>query len=515
VSADSPSESVGDPYLHGLPLAGTIMLLALANFIAILDMTIVNVSVPHIAGTLAISPNEGTWVITSYAVAEAITVPLSGWLTARFGGVRVFVTAVAMFGLVSMFCGVARTLPVLIVFRVLQGLAGGPLMPMSQTLLMRVTPPRHVQLAIGLQGMTTVFAPLVGPVLGGAITDTVGWPWAFYINVPVSVLCALLVWQLLASRETRTVKQPIDYVGLGLLILWIGALQIMLDSGENNGWFGSPFIVTLAIVCVVGFVAFLIWELTAEHPIVDLSVFRYRTFSLLVFALALTFGSYFATIVLIPLWLQTNMGYTATMAGEILGFQGLLGVVMSPVAAVLVGRIDARILMSVGLSILAAVTFWRTDFAPNMTFLQIALPQFFTGLAIPLIIVPLMGLSVAAVPSAQTASASGLVYFIRTISGALGAALITTAWDRATTDAHVNLTGVLHHPVSILDMLQAHGLSPDQALHVLENLVQGQAVMVATDRMFMVMTVIVVSVMAAVWLTPKPRGAAAFSATEH
>jgi DHA2 family multidrug resistance protein len=501
-------------YLHGIPLAGTIVVLALANFMAILDMTIVNVSVPHIAGSLAVSPNEGTWVITSYAVAEAITVPLSGWLTARFGAVRVFVAAIAMFGLMSTLCGTAPTLSTLVVFRVMQGLAGGPLMPMSQTLLMRVTPPRHVQLAIGLQGMTTVFAPLVGPILGGTITDTVGWPWAFYINVPISALSALLVWQLLASRETATVKQPIDYVGLGLLVVWIGALQIMLDNGENDGWFESTFIVTLAILCVVGFVAFLIWELTAEHPIVDLTVFRYRTFSLMAIVLALTFGSFFATLVLIPLWLQTNMGYTATMAGEIMGFQGLLGIVMSPIAAILVGRIDARILMSVGLSILAAVTFWRADFAPNMTFWQIALPQFFTGLAIPQIIVPLMGLSVAAVPSAQTASASGLVYFIRTMSGALGAALITTAWERATVDTRVNLVGVLHHWGSLLNMLQAHGFSPDQALHMLGNLVQGQAVMVATNRMFVVLAVIVLSVMAAVWLTPKPKKASAFSAAD-
>jgi MFS transporter, DHA2 family, multidrug resistance protein len=502
-------------YLRGIPLAGTVVLLALANFMAILDTTIVNVSVPHIAGTLAISPNEGTWVITSYAVAEAITVPLSGWLAARFGSVRVFVTAVGLFGVASTFCGFARTLPVLLVFRVLQGFAGGPLMPMSQTLLMRVTPPRHVQIAIGLMMTTTVFAPIIGPVLGGTITDSVGWPWAFYINVPVSAFAAVMVWQLLASRETGTVKQPVDYVGLGLLVVWIGALQIMLDNGEDRDWFGSPFIVTLAILCVVAFAAFLMWELTDEHPIVDLSVFRYRTFSLLVLALGLTFGSYFATIVLIPLWLQTNMGYTATMAGEIMGFQGMLGVVMSPIAAIAIARIDARIVMSTGLSILAAVTFWRAGFTSNMTFWQIALPQLFVGLAIPMFFVPLLGLSVAAVPSRQTASAAGLVHFLRTMSGALGAALITTAWDRATTDARVNLVGELHRPDSMLNVLHARGLSPAQALHTFGNLVQGQAVMIATDRMFVVITVIVLTVALSVWLTPKPKGAASFTAAEH
>jgi MFS transporter, DHA2 family, multidrug resistance protein len=289
-------------------LIGTILLLALANFMAVLDLTIVNVAVPHIAGSLAVSPNEGTWVITSYAVAEAITVPLTGWLANRFGAVRVFAIAAVGFGLFSFLCGFAPSLGMLVSFRVLQGFSGGPLMPMSQTLLLRVTPPRFAQLGLGLQTVTTILGPIAGPIVGGTLSDSIGWPWAFYINVPISIFVAFMVWRLLKTRETDTVKQPVDYVGLGLLVLWIGALQIMLDNGQDQDWFASSFILTLAIVAGVGFVAFLIWELTDEHPIVDLSVFRNRTFSVMAAAMAFTFGAFFATVVLITLWLQTNMG---------------------------------------------------------------------------------------------------------------------------------------------------------------------------------------------------------------
>ena len=511
-----PTEHQGEPrYFHGIALFGTIALLALANFMAVLDLTIVNVAVPHIAGSLAVSPNEGTWVITSYAVAEAITVPLSGWLAARFGAVRVFVVAAVAFGLFSMLCGFAPSLSLLVVFRVMQGFSGGPLMPMSQTLLLQVTPPRQQQMGLGIQTMTTIIAPIAGPVLGGVLTDTVGWPWAFFINVPISIFVAFSVWRLLKSRETETVTRPVDYIGLGLLVLWIGALQVMLDNGQDDDWFASSFIVTLAIIAGLGFIAFLIWELTDEHPIVDLSVFKHRTFSVMAGAMALTFGSFFATIVLIPLWLQTNMNYTATWAGYLTAYQGVLGVFMAPVAAFLISRMDPRILMSIGLSILAGVTLWRTTFAQNITFWQLVVPQLVTGIGMPLFFVPLLGLSVAAVPPAQTASAAGLVNFIRTMSGAFGTALVTTAWDQTTTASHVDLVSRLHRPDAILNTLTTHGSSPAQALQSLGNLVQGQAVMVATNQVFFILALIIAGVAAGVWLSPKPQGPVSVSAGGH
>jgi DHA2 family multidrug resistance protein len=512
MSAASAASAPQDQYLHGGALYGTIFLLALANFMAVLDLTIVNVAVPHIAGSLAVAPNEGTWAITSYAVAEAITVPLSGWLAARFGAVRVFAVAAGAFGLFSLLCGFAPSLSVLVVFRVLQGFSGGPLMPMSQALLLRVTPPKQQQMALGLQTMTTIVAPIAGPLLGGILTDTVGWPWAFFINVPIAIFVSFTVWQTLRARDSEPVKLPVDYVGLGLLILWIGALQIMLDNGQDADWFASPFILSLAAVAAIGFVAFIIWELTDEHPIVDLSVFRNRTFSVMAMAMALTFGAFFATVVLVPLWLQTNMGYTATTAGDIMAFQGVLGVFMAPVAALLISRVDPRLLMSTGIALLAAVTFWRTSFAQNMTFWQLAMPQLLTGLGMPLFFVPLLGLSVASVPSSQTASAAGLVNFIRTMSGAFGTALVTTAWDHATVTARADVVGTVHQSQSVIDTLQASGQTHAQALSTLSNMVQSQAVMLATNRVTFYLAAIIASVAIGVWLTPKPKGPVTVSA---
>jgi DHA2 family multidrug resistance protein len=379
-------------------------------------------------------------------------------------------------------------------------------------LLLRVTPPERAQMGLGLQTMTTILAPIAGPLIGGYLTDTVGWPWAFYINVPISIFVALAVWTMLRSRETDVVDRPVDYVGLGLLVLWVGALQMMLDNGQEKDWFASPFIVALAVTAAIGFVAFLFWELTDEHPIVDLSVFGNRTFSVMAGAMAFTFGAFFATVVLVPLWLQTNMGYTATSAGDVMAFQGVLGVMMAPVAAMMISRVDPRLLMSIGLAILAGVTYWRTFFTQDVTFWQLVMPQLTTGLGLPLFFVPLLGLSVAAVPPAQTASAAGLVNFIRTMSGAFGTALVTTVWDQTSTNVRVNLAGNLHRSQDVLSTLQGQGLSSGQAVQSLSDMVQSQAVMVATNQVFLALAAIIAMVAIGVWLSPKPKGPVSLSA---
>src|SRR3984885_13916408 len=236
MSASGTPQGEQFPPLAGLALVVAILVLAMANFMSVLDLTIVNVAIPHIAGSLAISPTEGTWAITSYAVAEAITVPLTGWLAARFGAVRVFVIAALGFALFSTLCGLSSSLPFLVTFRVGQGLMGGPLMPMSQTLLLRVAPAKQRNLALGLWTMTTILAPVAGPLISGVLADSWGWPWAFFINVPIAITCATLSWRMLRKFEGTIVKNAVDYVGLGLLIVWVGALQIMLDNGENLDW---------------------------------------------------------------------------------------------------------------------------------------------------------------------------------------------------------------------------------------------------------------------------------------
>ena len=248
-------------------------------------------------------------------------------------------------------------------------------MPASQTLIMRVTPSHRVELAMGLWMMTTILAPIAGPILGGTLADTIGWRWAFYINIPVAAFCALGAWWLFRSRETAVFKAPIDFVGLGLLALWVGSLQIMLDNGQNQDWFASPWILGLLVVSVLGFAVFVIWELTDDHPIVDLRVFRHRGFAVSAAAMTFTFGAFFAAIVLMPLWLQINLGYTSTLSGYVLAFQAVFGVIVAPVAAVLMTRLDARLIMSVGLLILAGSIFYRAGYALNISFEKLLLPQ--------------------------------------------------------------------------------------------------------------------------------------------
>ncbi len=486
----------------GLWIAGT--LLAVANFMVVLDTTIANVSVPNIAGGLAVSPSQGTWVITSYAVAEAVTVPLTGWLAQRFGAVKVLIVAMLGFGLFSALCGLAPSLGALVVCRIGQGLAGGPMMPLSQTLMRRIFPEKLQAAALGLWGMTTVVGPIAGPLLGGVICDTIGWPWVFFINVPIAVAVSFFAWRMLAKAETRTQRVPVDIVGLGLLILWIGAMQIMLDKGKDLDWFESPFIVTLAIVAAIGFAAFIIWELTDEHPIVDLRIFRHRGFTASTAIMSLTFGAFFSTVVLIPLWLQTNLGYTALWSGRVMAFQGVLAVVMSPVAARLLTRMDPRILVSFGIMVLGGVTLWRTGFASNIGFWGLALPQLITGFAMPFFFVPITSIGLGAVEPRETASAAGLMNFMRTTAGAFGTSLTTTAWENFGNERHSDISGVMNAPQETLDLFRTLGFNSDQALKQLDGLVQSQAVMLATNRVFMICALVFLAAAMAVWIAPKP-----------
>jgi DHA2 family multidrug resistance protein len=507
--AQTASDDNSFAVMSGAPLwiAGTF--LALANFMVVLDTTIANVSVPNIAGGLAVSPSQGTWVITSYAVAEAITVPLTGWLAARFGAVRVFVLAMLGFGICSALCGFAQSLPMLIVFRILQGLSGGPMMPLSQTLLRRIFPQRLQPAALGLWSMTTVVGPIAGPLLGGALVDTVGWPWVFYINVPVAIVCAFLSWRMLASRETATVRERVDYTGLTLLIVWISAMQIMLDKGKDLDWFNSSFIVALAVVAAIGFVSFVIWELTDDHPIVDLKIFRHRGFAAATIIMSLTFGAFFSTVVLIPLWLQTSMGYNATWAGRAMAFQGVLAVVMSPIVARLTTKVDARLLVSFGVGIMSLVSLWRTGFASNMDFWGVSLPQLAQGFAMPFFFIPLTGLAMSSVLPQETASAAGLMNFMRTTAGAFGTSITTTAWENIATVHRTDLVGILYKPQATMDVMTRAGMSAGQALSQVDNLVQSQAVMLATDHVFLITSLVFLAGASAVWIAPKPKVMAA------
>ncbi|MEP7139882.1 MAG: DHA2 family efflux MFS transporter permease subunit, partial [Caldimonas sp.] len=290
--------------LHGAELVLGTIALSLATFMNVLDTSIANVSIPAIAGDLGVSPAQGTWVITSFAVANAISVPLTGWMTQRFGPVRLFVASILLFVVASWLCGLAPNIGMLIAFRVLQGFVAGPMIPLSQTLLLSSYPRAKAGTAMAMWAMTVLVAPVAGPLLGGWITDNISWPWIFYINIPVGLLAAAVTWSIYRKRDPGSRKLPFDYIGLGLLVLWVGAMQIMVDKGKELDWFGSSLIVGLAAVAVIGFAFFLAWELTEEHPIVDLRLFFGRNFLMGTLSLSVAYGLFFGNVVLLPLWLQ-------------------------------------------------------------------------------------------------------------------------------------------------------------------------------------------------------------------
>ena len=494
------------PPLRGGGLMAAALLLSLANFMVVLDTTIANVSVPHIAGGLAVSPAQGTWVITSYSVAEAITVPLTGWLVQRFGAVKVFIFAMLGFGVFSFACGLAPSFSLLVAFRVLQGLCGGPIMPTSQTLLLYIFPREKGAQAIGIWSMTTVIAPIAGPTLGGLISDSIGWNWIFFINIPVAIGVAFGSFLVLTSRETPTRKVSVDAVGLALLIAWVGSLQIMLDKGKELEWFSSPVIVALAIVAAVGFVVFIVWELTAENPIVNLKVFRHRGFVAGVIVISLTFGTFFSSVVLIPLWLQTTMGYTATEAGYVSSLNGVFAVIMSPIVARLLGKFDARALVSFGVGSMALIAIWRSTFTTDASFVSIALPFLAQGFVIPFFFIPGTAITLGSVRPEETASAAGLSNFLRTTSAAFATSIMTTAWDNTATAKRAVLAGRLNGFDQTVSRLVAHGLTPAQASGQIDRMLQIQAVMLSTNEMFFVSAFMFMIAASVVWLAPKRRG---------
>jgi len=485
-------------------LIGAGLLLAAANFIAVLDTTIANVSVSTISGSLGASSSQGTYVITSYAVAEAITVPLTGWLANRFGTVRVFISSMILFGVFSAMCGLANSLGMLIAFRVLQGLAGGPLMPLSQTLLLRIFPKDKAPAAVGLWAMTTLIAPIAGPILGGVLCDQYSWPYIFFINVPVALICGFLGWKMLKRYESPLLKLPIDKMGLILMVVWVAALQIMLDQGKEKDWFASSQIVILALVAIAGFVAFLIWELTERNPIVDLRVFRHRGYSASVTTISLAFGAFFGATVLTPLWLQGYMGYTATHSGQTTAVSGILAVLTAPFVAKLATKVDPRKLVFIGVTWLGMVTLLRSFGSTDMSNFQIGWPLLLQGIGLPLFFVPLTGLALASVEPSEMASAAGLMSFCRTMSGAIATSLVNTGWENKAIHYHAELAGLLDPYGDVSNTLTQAGMSIEQARVSMEQTLQAQSIMLSTNHIFMMAAISFGLAAVAVWFAPKP-----------
>ncbi|WP_120716031.1 DHA2 family efflux MFS transporter permease subunit [Tsuneonella amylolytica] len=498
------------PHSGSAPLTGSRLILAgltlaLANFIVVLDTTVANVSIPHIAGGIGVSASQGTWVVTSYSVAEAICVPLTGFLVKRFGALRVFLSSLLGFGVFSTLCGLAPNLGLLVLFRLGQGFAGGPLMPLTQTMLLTIFPPKQRPAAMALWAMTTVVAPIVGPILGGWISDHTTWRWIFFINIPVVALCFFGVVTLLRGHDTgKEDKVTIDKMGLALLVVWVGALQFMLDKGAESDWFGSPLIVACAVVAIVGFAAFLIWELTDRNPIVDISVFRHRGFAASVVTMALGFGSFFATVVITPQWLQQWMGYTATQAGIATGVNGLFAVMTAPLIPRLMKKFDPRLLVFLGLSWLATMSVLRSFWTTDSTFFVIMLPQLLQGVGMTAFFVPITVISLGAVEPRETASAAGILSFARSLAAAMGTSIYTTVWGDLGRSDQTALAGAANDAASTIATMERGGLDHSAAVAAFGRQVEAQATMLATEHVFQIIAVAFVIAAATVWLAPKP-----------
>ncbi|MGH8428531.1 MAG: DHA2 family efflux MFS transporter permease subunit [Gammaproteobacteria bacterium] len=501
------------PPITGVRLVLLTVGVSLGLFMNVLDTSIANVAIPTIAGNLAVSPDEGTWVITSFAVSLAIALPLTGWLGKRFGQVRLFLAATLLFSLLSLLCGLATSLPMLILCRVLQGAVAGPMIPLSQSLLQMNYPPEKQGTALSIWGMIAVVAPVVGPVLGGVVTDDFSWPWVFYINVPIGLVAVAITAFILRGRETEKERRPMDKIGLGLLIVGVASLQIMLDKGNELAWFSSSTICWLAAIAVVALSFFVAWELTERNPVVDLTLFGRRNFTVATLAISLGYLTFFGSIIIFPLWLQTEMGYTATWAGIAAAPVGLLAVFVAPMVGGLMRRFDPRLLVTIAFALFAGVSFWISRFATNVDLAQLMVPRLVFGIGIPLFFIPLIAMSVSGLPPERIASASGLFNFMRMLAGGFGASISVAIWDQrqALHDARLSEVATVHNPFTneVFNKLGELGMSAKASLADLAHVISQQSFMLATNDFFWLSGWVFLALLGLVWFAKRSGGGSA------
>ncbi|MFZ4835532.1 multidrug efflux MFS transporter permease subunit EmrB [Rouxiella sp. Mn2063] len=475
--------------LEGAQLAWMTVALAMATFMQVLDSTIANVAIPTIAGNLGASNSQGTWVITSFGVANAISIPITGWLAKRIGEVKLFLWSTVLFALASWACGMSNSLEMLIFFRVIQGVVAGPLIPLSQSLLLNNYPPAKRSIALALWSMTVIVAPIFGPILGGYISDNYHWGWIFFINVPIGIGVVLIAYNTLKGRETETQIRPIDTVGLVLLVLGIGCLQVMLDRGKELDWFNSTEIVVLTVVAVVAIIFLIIWELTDDHPIVDLSLFKSRNFTIGTLSISLAYMLYFGSIVLLPQLLQEVFGYTATWAGLASAPVGILPVVMAPIIGRFAHRLDMRWLVTFSFIMYAICFYWRAyTFEPDMDFGASAWPQFIQGFAVGCFFMPLITITLSGLAPERMAAASSLSNFTRTLAGSIGTSITTTMWTDRESMHHAHLVENVtpYNPAAqqTYSQLEGLGMSHQQASGWIAQQITNQGLIISANEIF-------------------------------
>ncbi len=496
------------PPIQGLQLVVLTLSVSLGIFMNVLDTSIANVAIPSIAGNMGVSANEGTWVITSFTVSLAIVLPLTGWLAKCFGEVRLYVICTVLFTLMSFLCGLSTNLPMLIFFRILQGLVAGPMIPLSQSLLLNNYPHEKKGLATGLWSMVAVAAPVLGPIFGGYLTDNYSWPWIFYINIPVGILSAYFTWAILNTRETEKVNIPIDYVGLTLLTVGIGTLQILLDKGNDLDWFHSNFIILMAVVSFVSLTYLVIWELTEKHPIVDLTLFKNRNFVVGTIAISLGYMAFFGSVVILPLWLQTQMGYTPTAAGLATAPIGIIPLFLSPIIGKIMSKFDLRIFVSIGFMTFACCSFWIAGFNTQVTSNNIALIRLIQGIGVPLFFIPTLSILLSGFSPSRLASAAGLSNFFRILGGSFGTSISVTLWENRESMHQARLVENVNHlnPIflDILNKLNDLGFTDNARYAAIYNTIIHQSFMLATNDIFWLFAFVFLMLLVLIWLAKPP-----------
>jgi MFS transporter, DHA2 family, multidrug resistance protein len=490
-----------------------------ATFMEVLDTTVVNVSLPHIAGSLSATIDEATWALTSYLVANAIILPMTGWLASTFGRKRLIMAAVIGFTSSSFLCGLAPNLASLIIFRIIQGATGGVMQPLSQAVLLEAFPPRDRGKAMGFWGLGIVVAPILGPVLGGWLTDTYSWRWVFYINIPVGI--ASLVMTQLYIFDPPYLRagagRSIDYWGIGMLAVGIGALQFVLDKGQQEDWLESNLIVALMVVSAACLIALIIHELTTDEPIVDLRVFKVRSYAVGVFLMTIVGFVMYGSMVLLPIMMQTLLGYPPLQAGIALSPRGIGSFFMMPITGVMVGRFDARKLLTIGLCVGGGTMLWLSRVNLNAGYWDFFWPQVIQGAGMSLLFVPLTTIAMDAIPREKMGYATSLFSLMRNIGGSIGIAVTSTMLARQTRATTVlygaNVTATDATAQSLFTQTRAAFLAAgadvvtatDRAYAALFGMVQRQASIVSFVGLFQLLGLVFFIVTPLVLFMKRPR----------
>ena len=493
----------------------------LPTLIEIIDTSVVNVSLDHIRGSLSAGIDESTWTITSYLVSNAIIIPMTGWLSKVFGRKRYLIISITVFTISSFLCGAAWSLQSLVFFRVLQGIGGGALQPLSQSILLETFPPRQHGIAMAAFGVGIMFGPIIGPLLGGWITDNWSWQWIFFINIPIGIISILLTMLFITDPPyMKRMKMRIDYWGLTLLALGLGCLQIVLDKGQQEDWFSSGFIVWLTIISALSLLSFVIAEIYAKNPIVNLKAFRNVSFSTGNVVMFIGFFNLFASIVLLPIYLQTLMGYTSFLAGFVLGPGGIATLISLPIAGFLVNKINPKVLLSFCIIVNAYATYLMSNFSLSADFYTVIWPRIVLGIGMGFFFIPLTTMTMSGIKKEDMGNASAIYNLLRNLGGSFGVAFVTTVLARR---AQFHQTHLVEHLTPFdnayqsitgqsSQLLQQKGfpdaLSEQGGAGMLYRELLRQASMLSFNDAFYLVSVLMICILPLVVLMKREKGAA-------